>query len=164
MTDRSDWIALKAAATKLRLGAEMTRKLAKNGQLVGEQRGGRNQWFIDPQSLANEIAERGGPWEGEVEKLADEVRRLVGKVAALETAGTGDPHEARAASQRDQYRAEAATMREVAIRANAAHRAAVGGFRQMLEAMEEQTNLVSELLGPRTPVDLGASGEAGGGR
>jgi hypothetical protein len=138
---------------------ERTRKLIETGRLVGEQRGGRNQWFIDPQSLANEIAERGGPWETDVDRLAAEVRGLVGRVVALEGSDLAGSSGARTAAARDQYRAEASTMREVAIRANAAQRAAIAGFRQMLEAMDEQTNLVSELLGPRTPADFDAPGD-----
>lgn len=162
MTDRSDWIPLKAAAPELRLSQEMTRQLVDSGPLVGEQRGGRNQWFIDPQSLANEVAKRGGPWMNAVDTLAAEVRTLGERVAALEGSGRVSSPEGRTATERDHYRAEASTMREVAIRANAAQRAAFASFRQMLEAMDEQTNLVSELLGPRTPVDLGAADDVSG--
>jgi hypothetical protein len=163
MPDRSDWLPLKAAARELRLDPERARQLAQAGTLVGEKRGGRNAWFIDPQSLAKELKVRGGPWEDGVAKLAAEVRSLAGQVAALEGAGAGARSESGAEAERDQYRAEAATMREVATRANAAHRDTIAGFRQVLEAMEEQTNLVSELLGPRTLAELPAPDDASGG-
>lgn len=164
MTERSDWVPLSVAASTLRLGVERTRKLLADGPLLGEQRGGRNQWFVDPQSLAKELAERGGPWESELDRLIAEVHGLVGRVVALEASEWPSSAGARTAAERDHYRAEASTMREVAIRANAAQRAAIAGFRQMLEAMDEQANLVSELLGPRTPADLHApTGDGQGG-
>jgi chromosome segregation ATPase len=157
-----EFVPLKIAAAALGESTENTRLRAKRGALVAKQRGRRNEWFIESKSLAKLLGDLGRTprTAPAIDELAAEVRLLAAEVEALKgRASTSDDEVQSLRLERDRYRAEASTMRETAIRANAAQRAAAAGFRQVLEALEEQANALTELLGPRSPSEFGVSDE-----
>jgi chromosome segregation ATPase len=149
------FVPLKEAARQLGETRERTRQRLIDRQLVGEQRGKKRLWFVDAKSLATVLEALGRVANDDLAALAAEVKRLASEIAALKAAQSPSDQElGRLRGERDRYRAEAATMREAAIHANAAQRAAVESFRRLLDALEEQADAVTELLGPRSPEDL----------
>lgn len=89
--------------------------------------------------------------EAKVDSLESTVRRLSAHFDAV----GGEPSESETVRQeRDRYRAEASALREAAIRANAAQRSMADGFRRVLDAVEENADAMTEVLGPRSVSDL----------
>lgn len=165
-TLRDDWVSLKQAAQQLDENAETTRLRIGRGELRGEQRGRGGRWFVEPQSLANLVSARGGSQrpEARIGSLESKIDQLTSAVEQLRSDMQGlrsDPIEQRVdletlARERDRYRAEASTLREAAIRANAGQRSMAEGFRKVLDAVDENANALSELLGPQSPADVGS--------
>lgn len=166
-----NWIPLKQAAQQLGENAETTRLRAVGRELVAEQRGRGRQWFIESQSLASLVSTRDGSQapdarldrlESKIDLLASGVEQLRADVEGVRGDRTDEGVNLDALGQeRDRYRAEASTFREAAIRANAGQRAIVEGFRKVLDAVEENANALSELLGPQSPNDVAAHPEIG---
>jgi chromosome segregation ATPase len=156
------WVPLKLAAEQLGENVETTRLRLVHRQLKGEKRGRR--WFVEPQALAKEVAERGGTrsplaridsLEANVGALAAEVERLGVEFAELRDRPNDPTLELEVLRrERDRYRAEASTLREAAIRANAGQRSIAAGFRKVLDAVDENADALTELLGPRDVSDL----------
>ena len=133
----------------------------------GEQRGPGRRWFIEPESLAELVVARGGATNADarIESLETKINSLTSELQHLRReleALRADPSDPASASgfevlrrERDHYRAEASTLREAAIRANAGQRLLAEGFRKVLDAIEENADALSETLGPRSPDDVG---------
>jgi hypothetical protein len=152
------FVALKDAARLLGESTENTRLRLKSGILSGEQRGRQRRWFVDSNALATlaRVLGRGPGALLTLGDLAEQLRLLRADVDALMRAPSAEGRDLeRVEHERDTYRAEASTMREIAARTNAAQHASISAFRQILEALEEQSAALGEAIGPRTPGDLG---------
>jgi hypothetical protein len=115
------------------------------------------RWKVEVASVQDHLAKFGqkpqrppgrGELAAEVQRLADAVRRLEGRER--------DPsgHLDALTRERDRYRADAATMREAALRLNALAGDACGAMRQTLEMLDQQRDALAQLLSPGSPQDL----------
>jgi excisionase family DNA binding protein len=142
-------LTTKAAAVALGVTQQTVRNWIDSGKLKGTRSG--RPYQVTSQSVEQILAQEGKRTlaprhrsQTEIDALAKEVRRLADQSAAV----------AALASERDRYRAEAATLREAAAQVNAASREAYAGMRQLLDAMQLQSEALSQLLGPSTPDDV----------
>jgi hypothetical protein len=159
-----NWIALARAAEQLGENAETTRLRIGRRELKGEKRGRAGRWFIEPQSLARLVAARGGSrtadarfdlLESRVDSLTTAVQELIARIQTLPSAPADRTLEMGMLSrQRDRFRAEASTFREAAMRANASQRSMAAAFRLVLDALDENADALTEMLGPRDLDDL----------
>lgn len=152
-----EFVPLAEAARALGETPENTRLRLLRKELVGEQRGKGRRWHVEAESLARlvDLRPARASVDRRIDQLTAEMREIAAEVEHLRTrAGTAEElHTVR--RERDRYRAEASTMREAAIRANAAQRAAAKGFRDVLDALDYQADALTELLGPRSPEEFG---------
>jgi hypothetical protein len=144
-----------AVASELGLSTQAVRNLIHSGQLEGSK-GANGRWQIDASSFNSYAAEhvrkkRSAPDMDRIERKLDE---LAHSIKRLETDGAPARVLDAVERERDRYRAEAAGAREAALRAVAAARDACFAIEQLLPAIREQNDALTQLLVPGSPQDL----------
>lgn len=142
------------AASALGVSTETIRKWLKNGLLTGELATTGGRWRVDTASVHERIANFGqkSSRADDIAALSAKIEQIARDVDRLAADPSGDLETV--TKERDKYRAEASTMRETALRLNAAAREVNGAVRQTLDVLEFQSEALSELLGPGSPQDI----------
>jgi excisionase family DNA binding protein len=159
MSDEPTTISVTEAARRLSVSGQAVRNWLRSGKLSGDM--GRARWRVDVASVdaiapapdetdADEVGLQPGPAgiEDRVDRLAAAVERLVERddasaklVGALQR-------------ERDHFRAEAATAKEVALRVTMAARETDKAVRQLLDVLAIQADALAQLLAPSSPEGL----------
>jgi hypothetical protein len=125
------------------------RDRVRAGTLAGHK-DARGRWRIIEAGLPVDL-----PAPVDQATLARRVDQLAKDIEAIRTE-RADQAELMAAiaRERDAYRAEASTARDVALRINASARDARTALRMLIDALDNQGEAVSQLLLPGSPADL----------
>jgi excisionase family DNA binding protein len=146
-------ISATEAAKRLGVSSQTIRNWIGTGDLRATKQ--RDRWVIDPDSLAV-LGKRRGVLRASTAppELAIQVGELIRMVSAISDRQDELMRSMDSLRQeRDRFRAESATARESALAANAVAAKTQEAVGQLLEALQLQTNSVSQLLLPALPVN-----------
>ncbi len=149
-------MSVTTSAHELGCSRQTIRNWLHEGKLAGAQRE-NGRWDVDAAGVNDHLVKLGRKRSAssDTTELAGEVRRLATVVEELEQRESSAATALEALTrERDRYRAEAATMREAAIRLNAAAADAHGAMRQTLTVLEQQREALAQLLAPGSPDQL----------
>lgn len=148
-------IPVRDAATRLGVSPQTIRNWLRRNRLKGRMQG--RTWLVDTKSieaLEPRISRHAGnatqpsDIEHDSAQLAETVNRLVQREAAAERLLESIERE------RDRFRAEAAASKEAALRAIASSVEAQKAARQLLDALELQSDALAQLVAPSSPLDV----------
>jgi Helix-turn-helix domain len=142
------------AAEALGVGQERARQLARSGELAGSIRGDDGCWRIPLASVEARVAARGRRVAMRPVSAEDSAR-LTSAVQELtrryEASSAGQDAIER---ERDRYRSDAASIREAALRLNAAAQDVYDGVTSLLNALRGQSEALVQLIAPASPAEL----------
>ena len=146
-------MSVREAATQLGVTPQTIRNWLANHKLDGHQDGRKRVWRVTTQSV--EAATPRTPGIRLSAASGDgipAVRQMLEQLLARET--SAERVLTAVERERDRYRADAAAVREAAIRVNRA----ADDLRQVIPSLvgvlEEQSDALAQLLGPTTPAEL----------
>jgi hypothetical protein len=152
-------IGVRKAAEELGLSPQAVRDLIRSKKLKGKKNSA-DRWRIDPNSLSRYLSEHGRK-EGVLSGLERLEQRLDELDRRIDSPSESAPTAALAAAERerDRYRSDAATLREVVRLYAESTEEADAAFASLRAASRKQREAVAQLLGPATVEDLLPSGE-----
>lgn len=145
-------MSAREAATLLRVTPQTVRNWLANGKLQGVQEGPKRVWRVTEESVEAVRSTTTGtvlaaPLGGD-----PAVRQLLEQLLDRET--SAERALAAVERERDRYRADAATVREAALRVNGAAEELRRVIPGLLSVLDEQAGALAQLLGPTTPDEL----------
>lgn len=149
----NDCISASTAASLLGVTSQTVRNWIRAGKLEGWQ-GTNGRWSVkrgslDLADLSTKMPASGADdLERRLSSLGQTVDALQNERAAVQQTLEAVERE------RDRHRADAAALRDAAIRMNLMSRDVATAVRQMLDVLEQQSELVSQLLAPSTVSEL----------
>ena len=153
-----EFVPASQAAVGLGVSSETIRQRVKSGALAGFQQPNR-RWLVDRKALDAALAKlgkktsSGGPDLATLAAELEQLRRQVDRLEGRARQSTGEL--ASAIGERDRYRAEASTLRTVALHLNGTLHETAATLRTALAAAEEaQSEVLRAVLAPGSPQDL----------
>lgn len=144
-------VATGEAARRLGITPQAVRDRIRAGTLSGRRQG--RAWRVDSASLPDATAEPRS--DAKLNTVLRRLGRLEEHIEAVAAAlKSSDAARVLLERERDRYRADAAAAREAALLLTGVTRDAVSASRQLLEALERQTDAIGQLVAPSSPQDL----------
>jgi hypothetical protein len=156
MTKPEPFIRVTPVARRLGLTSQGVRDLIRAKKLDGVK-DPEGRWLVTTKSLARYIAEHGtrtttDPGIDRMERRLDDLARSVETL--LESNGVGSKLLTATERERDKHRAEAAAVREAALRLVASAQETNGAVQRLLGVMQRQEEALVQLLAPGSLDDL----------
>jgi Helix-turn-helix domain len=154
-------IGVSKAAEELGLSPQAVRDLIRSKKLKG-QKNSADRWRIDPDSLSRYLSEHGrkeGVLSG-LERLGQRLDELDRRIDSLSDLAAVAALQA-AERERDKYRSDAATLREVVRLYAESTEETEAAFANLRAASQKQREALAQLLRPASVEDLMPSGGRG---
>lgn len=156
------WISVSDAADQLGMSSQAVRDLIRSNKLDG-RKNASDRWRVDPNSLSRYISEHGRKERGAspVELLEQRLNELTRRVDSLQESTAEGSRLETAERERDRYRSDASTLREVArlyVEASEDTDAAVAS---LFAASRKHRDALAQLMRPGSPEGLMSSGGRG---
>lgn len=151
-------MSVQEAAALLRVQPQTIRNWLASRKLEGRQEGPKRVWRVSRRSVETLTPAATGTSLSVSIASDPGVRQMLEQLIARET--SAERVLAAVERERDRYRADAAAVREAALRVNGAAQELRRVIPSLLGVLDEQSDALVQLLGPMTPDELLRSQES----